>query len=163
MRRISVFGATGSIGQSTLDLLGRAPDAFGVVALTGGRNIAALAAAARAHRAEVAVTAYPECLQDLRAALAGSATEAAAGPEAIAEAAERPADLAVSAIVGAAGLVPGLRPAAQGTTIVNRMFERGFLLNFAGGVALRLAPPLVVSRAEIDTMVNALGEVLAEL
>jgi acetylornithine/N-succinyldiaminopimelate aminotransferase len=52
---------------------------------------------------------------------------------------------------------------AQGTTIVNRMFARGFLLNFAGGVALRLAPPLVVSRTEIDTMISALGEVLAEL
>jgi acetylornithine/N-succinyldiaminopimelate aminotransferase len=52
---------------------------------------------------------------------------------------------------------------AQGTTIVNRMFERGFLLNFAGGVALRLAPPLVVSRTEIDTVIKALGEVLAEL
>lgn len=117
MRRISVFGATGSIGQSTLDLLGRAPDAFDVVALTGGRNIAALAAAARAHRAEVAVTAYPDCLGDLRAALAGSGIAAAAGPEAIAEAADRPADLAVSAIVGAAGLVPGLRAAARGTTV----------------------------------------------
>jgi len=117
MRRISVFGATGSIGQSTLDLLGRAPDAFDVVALTGGRNIAALAAAARAHRAEVAVTAYPDCLPALRAALAGSGIAAAAGPEAIAEAADRPADLAVSAIVGAAGLVPGLRAAARGTTV----------------------------------------------
>jgi 1-deoxy-D-xylulose-5-phosphate reductoisomerase len=117
MRRISVFGATGSIGQSTLDLLGRAPDAFDVVALTGGRNIAALAAAARAHRAEVAVTAYPDCLDDLREALAGSGIAAAAGPEAIAEAADRPADLAVSAIVGAAGLVPGLRAAARGTTV----------------------------------------------
>jgi acetylornithine/N-succinyldiaminopimelate aminotransferase len=53
--------------------------------------------------------------------------------------------------------------AAQGTTIVNRMFERGFLLNFAGGVALRLAPPLVVSRTEIDTVISALSEVLAEL
>jgi 1-deoxy-D-xylulose-5-phosphate reductoisomerase len=117
MRRISVFGATGSIGQSTLDLLGRAPDAFDVVALTGGRNIAALAAAARAHRAEVAVTAYPDCLPALREALAGSGIAAAAGPEAIAEAADRPADLAVSAIVGAAGLVPGLRAAARGTTV----------------------------------------------
>lgn len=53
--------------------------------------------------------------------------------------------------------------AAQGTTIVNKMFDRGFLLNFAGGVALRLAPPLVVEREEIDTMVTALGEVLAGL
>ncbi len=158
MRRISVFGATGSIGQSTLDLLGRAPDAFGVVALTGGRNIAALAAAARAHRAEVAVTAYPECLQDLRAALAGSATEAAAGPEAIAEAAERPADLAVSAIVGAAGLVPGLRAAAQGTTIALANKES---LVCAGPLLLATARAAGARILPVDSEHSAIFQALA--
>ncbi|MFZ9949335.1 MAG: 1-deoxy-D-xylulose-5-phosphate reductoisomerase [Gemmobacter sp.] len=158
MRRISVFGATGSIGQSTLDLLGRAPDAFGVVALTGGRNIAALAAAARAHRAEVAVTAYPECLQDLRAALAGSATEAAAGPEAIAEAAERPADLAVSAIVGAAGLVPGLRAAAQGTTIALANKES---LGGAGPLLLATARTAGARILPVDSEHSAIFQALA--
>ena len=117
MRRVSIFGATGSIGQNTLDLITRAPDRFQVVALTGGRNIDALAKAARATRAEVAVTAFPECLAQLRAALAGSGTEAAAGPEALADAADRPADWVMSAIVGAAGLVPGLRAAARGATL----------------------------------------------
>ncbi|MGA1685082.1 MAG: 1-deoxy-D-xylulose-5-phosphate reductoisomerase [Gemmobacter sp.] len=158
MRRISVFGATGSIGQSTLDLLRRAPDAFGVVALTGGRNIAALAAAARAHRAEVAVTAYPECLQDLRAALAGSATEAAAGPEAIAEAAERPADLAVSAIVGAAGLVPGLRAAAQGTTIALANKES---LVCAGPLLLATARAAGARILPVDSEHSAIFQALA--
>ena len=70
-RRVTIFGATGSIGANTLDLIGREPEAFDVVALTGGRNIAALAEAARQFEAEVAVTAFEDCLDDLRDALAG--------------------------------------------------------------------------------------------
>lgn len=116
MRRISVFGATGSIGESTLDLLSREPDVQ-VVALTGGRNVRRLAEQARAFRAEVAVTAYPDCLPALRTALDGTGIEAAAGAEALLEAADRPADWTMSAIVGAAGLAPGLRALAQGTTL----------------------------------------------
>jgi 1-deoxy-D-xylulose-5-phosphate reductoisomerase len=117
MRSVSIFGATGSIGGNTLDLIARAPGEYRVVALTGGANIARLAEAARALRAEVAVTADPARLGDLRDALAGSGVEAAAGPEAIAEAADRPADWTMSAIVGAAGLVPGLRTVARGGTL----------------------------------------------
>lgn len=117
MRRITVFGSTGSIGCSTLDLVARWPDAFRVVALTGGANIARLAAQARATRAEVAVTADPARLGELRDALAGSGVEAAAGPEALLEAARRPADWIMSAIVGAAGLAPGLAALEQGTTL----------------------------------------------
>ncbi len=117
MRRITVFGSTGSIGCSTLDLVARRPDAFRVVALTGGANIARLAAQARATRAEVAVTADPVRLGELRDALAGSGVEAAAGPEALLEAARRPADWIMSAIVGAAGLAPGLAALEQGTTL----------------------------------------------
>lgn len=119
MRSISVFGATGSIGAATFELL-RArggAEAFRVVALTGGRNTGLLAQQARALRAEVAVTAHEECLADLRAALSGSGIAAAAGAEAIAEAAERPADWTMSAIVGAAGLVPGFRALAHGGTL----------------------------------------------
>ena len=117
MRSVSIFGATGSIGGNTLDLIGRAPGEYRVVALTGGTNIARLAEAARALRAELAVTADPGRLGDLRYALAGSGVEAAAGPAAIAEAADRPADWTMSAIVGAAGLVPGLRTVARGGTL----------------------------------------------
>ena len=117
MKKISIFGATGSIGQNTIDLIRRAPEDYDIVALSGGRNIARLAADARDLRAQVAVTAYPELLDDLRAALAGSDVEAAAGPQAIAEAANRPADWVMSAIVGAAGLVPGLQALKQGATL----------------------------------------------
>ncbi len=117
MRRISIFGATGSIGQSAIDLIRRAPDKYQVVALTGGRNIAQLAKDARDLRAQVAVTAFPEYLGDLQAALAGSGIEVAAGEAALIEAADRPADWILSAIVGAAGLAPGLRALRQGTTL----------------------------------------------
>ena len=117
MRTVSILGATGSIGQSTLDLIRRAPDAYRVVALTGGQNIAQLAGDAIAVGAEIAVTADPARLDDLRAALAGSGVEAAAGPEAIIAAAARPADWIMSAIVGAAGLPPGLEALKQGNTL----------------------------------------------
>ncbi len=114
-RRISVLGATGSIGLSTLDLIGRDPSAFDVVALTGGRNVDRLAELAIKHRAELAVIADPACYAELRAALAGTGIAAAAGREALTEAASRPADWVMAAIVGAAGLEPTLAAVRQGT------------------------------------------------
>ena len=116
-RKISIFGATGSIGQSTLDLIGRAPEDYDVVALTGGGNVAQLAADALKFGADVAVIADEACLPELRAALAGSQTEATAGQAALLEAATRPADWVMSAIVGAAGLEPGLKALEQGATL----------------------------------------------
>lgn len=116
-RRISIFGATGSIGENTVDLIRRDPDAYDVVALSGGRNVARLAEQARALRAEVAVTAFPEHLPALRDALAGSGVDAAAGPQALEDAARRPADWIMSAIVGFAGLPPGLAALEQGATL----------------------------------------------
>lgn len=106
MRRVSILGATGSIGQNTIDLIQQTPEAYDVVALTGGRNIAQLADDARRLHADIAVTAHPDLLDDLRAALAGTGIETAAGPEALCEAAARPNDWVMSAIVGAAGWRP---------------------------------------------------------
>jgi 1-deoxy-D-xylulose-5-phosphate reductoisomerase len=117
MRKVSILGATGSIGQNTIDLIKRAPDEYDVVALTGARNIAQLAKDAVDLRAKVAVTADPELLDDLRAALSGSDVEAAAGPNALEEAAARPADWVMSAIIGAAGLAPGLKVLEQGASL----------------------------------------------
>ncbi|WP_151719251.1 1-deoxy-D-xylulose-5-phosphate reductoisomerase [Gemmobacter serpentinus] len=119
MRRISIFGATGSIGEQTIDLMRHCggAQAFHTVALTGGRNVARLAEQARELRAEIAVTAYEDCLPALRAALAGSGIPAAAGEAALLEAADRPADWIMSAIVGAAGLAPGFRALRHGTTL----------------------------------------------
>lgn len=119
MRSLSIFGATGSIGEQTVDLIqrGGGAEAFRVVALTGGRNLARLAEVARVLRAEVAVCADPSGLTELRERLAGSGVAAAAGTEAIVEAAERPADWVMSSIVGAAGLEPGFRALRHGGTL----------------------------------------------
>ena len=117
MRKVSIFGATGSIGQNTIDLIARNPDAYDVVALTGGANIAQLAADARKLGANLAVTAHEDRFQDLKDALQGSEVEVAAGETAIAEAAARPADWVMSAIVGAAGLAPGIEALKQGAAL----------------------------------------------
>ena len=116
-RRVSIFGATGSIGQNTIDLIARAHAQYQVVALTGGQNVAQLAADARRLGAQVAVTADPGKLDALRAALAGSPVQAMAGRAALLEAAAMPADWVMSAIVGAAGLAPGLIALQQGATL----------------------------------------------
>ncbi|MDV4168191.1 1-deoxy-D-xylulose-5-phosphate reductoisomerase [Rhodovulum sp. FJ3] len=119
MRRISIFGATGSIGENTVDLITRAggAEAFDVVALSGGRNVARLAEQARELRADLAVTAFDDCYADLRDALAGTGIEVAAGADAVSEAATRSADWVMSSIVGAAGLLPGLKALEQGATL----------------------------------------------
>jgi 1-deoxy-D-xylulose-5-phosphate reductoisomerase len=117
-RRISIFGVSGSIGANTvavIDAVGL--DAFEVVAVSGNSNTAGLADAARRLRAEVAVTADEERLDELREALAGSGIAAAAGASALIEAASRPVDWVMSAIVGAAGLAPTLAAARTGATI----------------------------------------------
>jgi len=137
LRRISVFGATGSVGQSALDLIARAPAEYDVVALTGGRNVAQLAQDARALRADLAVTCYPECYNELKDLLADTEVEVAAGDAAIAQAAARPVDWALSAIVGAAGLVPGLEALSHGTTLA-----------LANKESLVTAGPLLLGRAK---------------
>ena len=117
MKKVSIFGATGSIGQNTIDLIARAPDAYDVVALTGASNIAQLAEDAQRLNAQLAVTAHEHLLDDLRDALSGTGVEAAAGTQAINEAAARPADWVMSAIIGAAGLAPGVEALKQGATL----------------------------------------------
>ena len=117
MKRISVFGATGSIGQSTLDLVKRDRENFDVLALSGGRNIAQLAQDAISTGAQVAVTAFDEEYPALKEALAGTTVQAAAGHNALLEAADQNADWVMSAIVGAAGLEPGLRAMQAGADL----------------------------------------------
>jgi 1-deoxy-D-xylulose-5-phosphate reductoisomerase len=115
--RLSVLGATGSIGKSTLDLVGRTPDRFEVVALTAQTNVAALAALARKHRARIAVIGDEHRLGELRDALAGTGIKAAAGADALIEAALMPADCVMAAIVGAAGLRPTFAAATRGARV----------------------------------------------
>lgn len=115
--RLSILGATGSIGKSTLDLVSRAPERFEIGALTAQANVRELASLARLHRAKLAVIGDENLLGDLRDSLAGTDIEAAAGPDALVEAAQRPADCVMAAIVGAAGLRPTFAAAAQGSRI----------------------------------------------
>ena len=120
-RRVTVLGATGSVGSSTLDLMAQAEasgtGAFEVEALTGGANIEKLAKQARRWTPKVAVTADPARLDDLRAALVGTDIAAAAGEAAVVEAATRPADWIMASIVGAAGLKSAWAAAGTGATL----------------------------------------------
>ncbi|MBS27542.1 MAG: 1-deoxy-D-xylulose-5-phosphate reductoisomerase [Alphaproteobacteria bacterium] len=117
VRRISILGATGSIGKSTTDLIRRNRERFQVVALTANGNAAALAELAREFEAELAVVADTGALEDLQRALAGTSIETAAGPDALCDAAGVPADLIVAGIVGAAGLDATLAAVRQGTLL----------------------------------------------
>ncbi len=157
MRRISIFGATGSIGQNTIDLIARDRDAYDVVALTGGRNVAQLAQDARRLNARVAVTADPNLLEPLRAALAGTSTEVAAGRNALLEAAERPADWVMSSIVGAAGLEPGLRALGQGATLALANKES---MVCAGALMMRSARAAGAAILPVDSEHSAVFQAL---
>src|SRR5437762_12969006 len=98
VRRVSVLGATGSIGDSTMDLLRASPDRYQVEALTANTNVQGLATLAREFGARFAAVADASLLGDLRAALAGSGIACGAGESAIIEAAERPVDWVMAAV-----------------------------------------------------------------
>ena len=118
-RSISILGSTGSIGVNTLDVIrhlgGR--DAFEVIAVTGSANVTLLAKQARAVNAKIAVTADRRCYEALKDALQGSGIEAAAGRQALIDAAAIPTDITMAAIIGMAGLEPTLAAAKNGGTI----------------------------------------------
>ncbi len=117
MRSITILGATGSIGTSTLDLIRQDRDRWKVKALTANGSAVELAKLAREFGAEMAVVADPARLPDLQDALAGSGIAAAGGPEPLCEAAGLGADVTVAAIVGFAGLAPVMAAVEQGKTI----------------------------------------------
>ena len=117
MKKVSILGATGSIGQSTLDLIERSPDRFEVVALTASVNAAKLADAARRTGAKLAVIADESRLPELEAALRGTDCRAATGADALIEAGTGDADLVMAAIVGCAGLAPTMAAVEAGKTV----------------------------------------------
>jgi 1-deoxy-D-xylulose-5-phosphate reductoisomerase len=116
-RRLSLLGATGSIGKSTLDLVARNPEKFSCVALTAANNVQELAMLARKFRPDIAVIANDNHYAALKEALAGTGITAAAGAGALNEAADQNADIVMSAIVGAAGLQPTLAAVKRGVTV----------------------------------------------
>jgi len=117
VRSVTILGSTGSVGCNTVDLVEREPEKFRVEALVANRNVEKLVAQARSLKAKLAVVSDPTAYQALKDALAGSGIEAAAGPEAVVEAAARPADWVMASIVGAAGLQPTLAAIKRGATI----------------------------------------------
>ena len=117
VRSISILGATGSIGTSTLDLVEREPDRFQIAALTAQRDVAGLAQAARRTNARLAVIGDAALYHELKQALAGTRTQVAAGEAAVIEAATVDADWTMAAIVGIAGLKPALAALSGGRTV----------------------------------------------
>ncbi|NNC72393.1 MAG: 1-deoxy-D-xylulose-5-phosphate reductoisomerase [Sphingomonadaceae bacterium] len=117
-KRISILGATGSVGQSTLDLIERNRTAYEIVALTAYRDVEGLAKAAIAYGAKHAAIGDAERADALASALSETGITTAAGPEAICEAAAMEADWIMAAIVGCAGLKPVMAAVEQGSTVV---------------------------------------------
>ncbi len=157
MRRIAILGATGSIGRSTLDLVEAAPERFEVTAVTAASNVAELADIARRTRAPLAVIADEARLDELRAALAGTNIQAAAGEAALAEAAVS-ADLVVAAIVGTAGLAPVMAAVRAGRTI--GLANKEALVS-AGALMIEEARRSGATILPIDSEHNAIFQCLA--
>ncbi len=156
-RRITILGATGSIGASTVDLIKRHPDRFCVEAVVAQRNVVQLAKTAREVGARVAVVVDATAYRALKEALAGTEIEAAAGESALVEAGERPADLLMAAISGAAGLKPTLAAIERGTTVALANKE---CLVCAGGLFMRRAARKGVTILPVDSEHNAIFQAL---
>jgi 1-deoxy-D-xylulose-5-phosphate reductoisomerase len=157
-RRITILGATGSVGASTVDLIRGHPDRYRVEAVSAGRNAAALAKLARELGASIAVVADPAAYDDLKSALAGSGIEAAAGTNALIEAASRPADWVMAAITGAAGLRPTMAAIERGTTIALANKE---CLVCAGNLFMRRAAETGARVLPVDSEHNAIFQALS--
>ncbi len=156
-RKISILGATGSIGASTLDLVQRSPDRFEVVALTAATNAAGLAEAALSTGARLAVIADESRLPELRERLAGSACRAAAGTEGLVEAAAGEAEWVMAAIVGSAGLVPTMAAVEAGRTVALANKEA---LVSAGKLMTRAAERSGATLLPVDSEHNAIFQCL---
>ena len=117
MKNISILGATGSIGQNTLDLILKDKDNFNVVGLTGSENIALLAESAIKLDADVVATANESKFHDLKEMLSKHKIEVCAGVDGVMEVASRQVDWTMSAIIGSAGLLPGLKALETGANL----------------------------------------------
>ena len=157
-RKLSILGATGSIGASTLDLVRRERETWRVVALTANCQADELARLAREFSAELAVVGDETCLPALREALAGSGIETAGGARALTEAAARPADLVVAAIVGCAGLAPTMAAIEQGATVALANKEA---LVSAGDVMTAAVARCGTTLLPVDSEHNAIFQCLA--
>ena len=158
MRSISIFGATGSVGTSTLDLIRRNPGDYSVVALTANSDVDALARLAREARARIAVIGDPARYAALKAALAGSGVAAAAGEQALIDAAQAGADWTMAAIVGCAGLRPTMAALQAGGTVALANKES---LVSAGALMMDMARQSHATLLPVDSEHNAIFQCLA--
>src|SRR5216110_2498162 len=156
-RSVTILGATGSIGSSTIDLLKRQNGRFTVQALTAHKNGIALAKLARELGARFAAVGDHEAYGELKSELSGSGIEAAAGPDAVAEAARRPAEWVIGAITGAAGLEPALAAIERGATLALANKE---CLVCAGSLFMRRAKQTGATVLPVDSEHNALFQAL---
>jgi 1-deoxy-D-xylulose-5-phosphate reductoisomerase len=156
-RSLVILGATGSVGRSTLDLVERDPGRFEVLALTANSDVAGLAEAALRVGARRAVIARDDGLEALRAALGGSGIEAAAGEQAVLEAAACGADWTMAAIVGAAGLRPTMAALGGGGTVALANKEA---LVSAGEIMMEAARAGGATLLPVDSEHNAIFQCL---
>jgi 1-deoxy-D-xylulose-5-phosphate reductoisomerase len=156
---VTILGSTGSVGCRTVDLLRRNPERFEVEALTGHRNVKLLAEQAKLLRPRIAVIADPKLAGSLQDALAGTGIETSAGTEAVAEAAARPAEWVMAAIVGAAGLAPTLAAIRRGAVVALANKES---LVCAGALLMAEARRAGARVLPVDSEHSAVFQVLEE-
>jgi 1-deoxy-D-xylulose-5-phosphate reductoisomerase len=157
-RSVTLLGATGSIGASTVDLIRREPNRYRVEAVAAYRNVAALAALARELGAQFAAVGDSNAFQDLKDALAGTGIACGAGESAMVEAACRPADWVMGAITGAAGLKPTLAAAERGAIVALANKET---LVCAGSLFMRRAAASGATVLPVDSEHNALFQAMS--
>ncbi len=156
-KTITILGATGSVGQSTLDLVLRNPAAFEVIALTALTDVEGLAKAARATSAQCAVIGDESRFAELKSALSGTGIHAAAGEAAVIDAARRGADWTMAAIVGCAGLMPVMAALEGGKTLA---FANKEALVSAGSLMMDAASASGTTLLPVDSEHNAIFQCL---
>lgn len=157
-RSVSIFGATGSVGLSTLDLIRQHRSKYRVVALTANGNASAIAQLAREFDAEIAVVADASAYSELKDALAGTGIEAAAGADALVEAARRDSDWTMASIVGCAGLPPTMAAIEAGKTVALANKEA---LVSAGALMMAAVLKSGAKLLPVDSEHNAIFQCLA--
>jgi 1-deoxy-D-xylulose-5-phosphate reductoisomerase len=157
-RTVTLLGATGSIGASTLDLIKRERNRYRVEAVSANKNVAVLAALAREVGARFAAVGDPDAFDDLKDALSGTGIETGAGESAVIEAAQRPADWVIGAITGAAGLKPTLAAAERGAIVALANKET---LVCAGSLFMRRAAASGATILPVDSEHNALFQAMS--
>ncbi|MEH6661028.1 MAG: 1-deoxy-D-xylulose-5-phosphate reductoisomerase [Parasphingorhabdus sp.] len=156
-KSISIFGATGSVGLSTLDLVRQHRDQYEIIALTANGNAAQLASLAKEFSAQIAVVADDAAYAELKQQLAGTSIEAASGPDALISAAALGADWTMAAIVGCAGLPPTLEALRCGKTVALANKEA---LVSAGALMINEARKAGATLLPVDSEHNAIFQAL---